>query len=269
MSRSVATLVYSRQVGSMARKAVLAYMADRANDDGSGVWAAKQRIADEIECSKQTVITTVKALVADGLISETGRRPNSNGYTVEYCLNLDAIARLPEFGRDGDGVQNWTGPDLDGSTSLTARGQTALPKPSLNRPTPSRKRAREPEQREVQSDKARYHRMPDGWSPTRPLPARIAARVDEWPPGKLDDEIEAMRGWARNAPDQQGKGRKLDWDAAWAVWLKKADEDWRARGNGHRSRQGNAASTARVDQPSGWRLAHDALPAGMGDAAGG
>jgi hypothetical protein len=36
MSRKVATLVYSKQVGSMARKAVLAYFADRANDDGSG-----------------------------------------------------------------------------------------------------------------------------------------------------------------------------------------------------------------------------------------
>jgi hypothetical protein len=31
----------------------------------AGVWTAKQRIADEIECSKQTVITTVKAMLAD------------------------------------------------------------------------------------------------------------------------------------------------------------------------------------------------------------
>jgi hypothetical protein len=138
MSRKVATLVYSKQVGSMARKAVLAYFADRANDDGSGIWTAKQRIADEIECSKQTVITTVKAMLADGLITESGRRPNGNGYTVEYAIDLAAVATLPDAKRDDEEVQILTGQELDGSTPLTPRGQPALPKPSLNRPSSSK-----------------------------------------------------------------------------------------------------------------------------------
>lgn len=138
MSRKVATLVYSKQVGSMARKAVLAYFADRANDDGSGIWTAKQRVADEIECSKQTVITTVKALLADGLITVSGKRPNGNGYTVEYAIDLAVVAALPDSKREEEGVQNWTGQELDGSTPLTPRGQAALPKPSLNRPIPQK-----------------------------------------------------------------------------------------------------------------------------------
>ena len=74
MSRIVASLVYSRKTGSMLRKAVLAYMAERANDDGSLIWASKQRIADEVECSKQAVIKTVQAFVAEGILCEAGKR---------------------------------------------------------------------------------------------------------------------------------------------------------------------------------------------------
>ena len=94
MSRAVAALVYSRKCGSMARKAVLAYFAERANEDGSGIWASKQRIAAEIECTKQTVITTVKALQAAGLIHETGRHRVQGGYTVVYAIDLAAVRAL-------------------------------------------------------------------------------------------------------------------------------------------------------------------------------
>ncbi len=144
MSRDVAALVYSRMAGSMARKGVLAYFAERANDDGSGIWASKQRIANEIECSKQTVITTVKGLIADGLIRETGQHKTRNGYTVIYCMNLQAIAALPAAKREVEEVQiaatvstgqKLARPELDRSEALTARGQAAGPEPSLNRPS--------------------------------------------------------------------------------------------------------------------------------------
>lgn len=141
MSRTVATLVYSKQVGSMARKAVLAYFADRANDDGSGIWASKQRIADEIECSKQTVITVVKALCSDGILKECGHHKTQGGYTVIYGINLDAVAALPDSKKDDEPVQNLTSPEFDQSTSLTPTSQTALPKPSLNRPISSEAKA--------------------------------------------------------------------------------------------------------------------------------
>lgn len=67
MSNLVRTLVYSKKVGSMARKAVLTYFAERSNDDGSGIWASKQRIADEIEGSRQTVITVIKGLISPSI----------------------------------------------------------------------------------------------------------------------------------------------------------------------------------------------------------
>lgn len=138
MSRQVAALVYSRQVGSMARKAVLAYFAERANDDGTGIWSSKQRIADEIECSKQTVIATTKALIADGLVIEAGQHRNQNGYTVVYNIMLSAVAALPQARLCDQEVQISTGQKLDRSERLTPRGQAALPKPSLNRPNSQR-----------------------------------------------------------------------------------------------------------------------------------
>lgn len=96
MSRNVAALVYRKRVGSMPRKAILAYCAERANDDGSGIWASKSRIAKEVECSKQTVIETMRGLVADGLMREVGQRKTTNGYVVEYAISISRLMHLPD-----------------------------------------------------------------------------------------------------------------------------------------------------------------------------
>lgn len=217
MSRKVATLVYAKQAGSMARKAVLAYFADRANDDGTGIWAAKQRIADEIECSKQTVITTVKALVADGLIVETGKRANSNGYTVEYAINLEAIEALPESKRDCEGVQILTRQDVDRSNHLTPRGQAALPKPSSNRPNP---------QKASPSSGKRATPAPAVFHPDCKPDSITAQIMAEWPPGELEEQIEHFL----DHHTSHGTLSK-DWQASWRTWAK----NWK-RFNG-RSRQ--------------------------------
>ena len=143
MSKHLVSLVYRKKIGSMMRKAVLSYMADRANDDGSGVWCSKGTIANEIEASRQGVITTIKSLVDDGLLIEDGQRKCQNGFTVEYRINVKKLHALPFVtGKDLDvskiGPVNEADvtrqPDLhDPSTPLT---QT-----SLNRPEPSKKPA--------------------------------------------------------------------------------------------------------------------------------
>ena len=96
MSRSVATLIYSKKTGSAMRKSILAYMADRANDDGSGIWCSKQRIADEIEASRSSVISNIREMVAEGILVEIGKRQHQNGYTMEYSINISAILDLPD-----------------------------------------------------------------------------------------------------------------------------------------------------------------------------
>lgn len=127
MSRYVAALVYRKKVGSMARKSILAYCAERANDDGSGIWASKVRIAREVECSKQTVIDTLRAFVDEGLMVEVGKRRSPHGYTIEYAIRICAVEALDDAFEDEFSTDDLRGPKLDRSNELTPRGQATGP----------------------------------------------------------------------------------------------------------------------------------------------
>jgi hypothetical protein len=70
-----------------------------------------------------------------------------------------------------------------------------------------------------------FHRLPEGWRPTKPYPPQLQAKLDQWPPGALEDQIACLKRWAANAPDQNGKGRKLDWDKALWNWLLRVDDE--------------------------------------------
>lgn len=95
MSNLVSTAVQKRVVGSALRKAVLLYMADKAADDGTGIWASKVTMACDLEVSDRAIRLAVSAMLDAGLIAEVGQRNRRNGYTVEYAIILDAIERLP------------------------------------------------------------------------------------------------------------------------------------------------------------------------------
>ena len=150
MSHKVVSLVYSRRVGSAYRKAILAYMADRASDNGEGVFCSKGTIADETEIARSTVFKLIRDLVEEGVLIEAGHRPCKNGSTVVYDLNLDAIRAYPEVKPDHYSSLTHTsppagpvrGPDQSGSRtgpaagpyqsgSRTPTGPGAGPKPSL------------------------------------------------------------------------------------------------------------------------------------------
>lgn len=124
-------------------------LADKASDDGSGIWASKQTMADELDCSRQAVINTIKGLIDDGLLSEVGQRQNANGFTVEYRIIVPALEALPLVKCHASRQSNVRVNLVDGSTSLTGQsgGQvndidpTRQPgghKPSLN-PSPPNK----------------------------------------------------------------------------------------------------------------------------------
>ena len=123
MSRYVAALVYRKKIGSMARKSILAYCAERANDDGSGVWSSKVTISKEVECSKKTVIETFNAFVDEGILIATGKRKVSNGFVHVYRINLPAVERLDDaISRD-----ELRGVNLNPSPDVTPRGEAELP----------------------------------------------------------------------------------------------------------------------------------------------
>lgn len=136
MSRKLVTLVYERRIGSLLRKAVLAYMADRANDNGTGVWVSKGRIAREIEASRSGVITAIKQMVEDGLLIDNGILNGRS--THDYTLNLPAIRQLPMAQDDEQGCPDLDTPPVQKTTPPVYPVDTpCLPgghEPSLNSP---------------------------------------------------------------------------------------------------------------------------------------
>ncbi len=125
MSKHIVSLVYRKKIGSMMRKAVLSYMADRANDDGTGIWCSKGTIANEIEASRQGVINTIKGLLEDALLVEVGERKCQNGYTMEYRIDLKKVHDLPFV----------TGKNIDTSKSGPVNDDDTTRKPGVHDPS--------------------------------------------------------------------------------------------------------------------------------------
>lgn len=132
MSNHLISEAYKRRIDGLARKSVMVLLADKASDDGTGIWASKQTMADELGTSKQTIIATIKALIADGLVCEIGQRRNVNGYTVEYAINVAALKALPLVSAHADRSSSFTGQAASPVKRDDPTGQAALPKPSLN-----------------------------------------------------------------------------------------------------------------------------------------
>lgn len=123
MSWKVANLCAERRFGSPVRKQIITYLADKASDDGSGIWCSKGTIARQTELGDTTVKRAISEFVADRILIETGRRACVNGYTTVYSINLGRIEQLEAIhdpdagtGSRADGVQSGprTGSAADG-----------------------------------------------------------------------------------------------------------------------------------------------------------
>ncbi len=95
MSNLISATVQRRVVGSATRKSVLLYMADKAADDGSGIWTSKANIARDLELGIRAVQYAIRSLVDAGLLIEIGQRDCKHGYTVEYGIVIDVVSGLP------------------------------------------------------------------------------------------------------------------------------------------------------------------------------
>ena len=73
MSNLVSNLVQTKKVGSNTQKSILMYMADKASDDGSGIWVSKNMAAD-LEMAIRTLQTNIKDMVSAGIITEAGQK---------------------------------------------------------------------------------------------------------------------------------------------------------------------------------------------------
>jgi|GEM_PF-1129503 len=147
MSNHLITECSKRKIGSLTRFAMMSYLADKASDDGRGIYASKQTMADELDTTKKTVIDTIKALIADGLLIVVGERACVNGHTVEYAIDVEALRALPLVAcwqrkkdrEDARATSEAATPVKQGDRyrSDTGRGIAATPKPPLEPIPPS------------------------------------------------------------------------------------------------------------------------------------
>ncbi|MBB5709318.1 helix-turn-helix domain-containing protein [Sphingomonas xinjiangensis] len=216
MSIRLMTAAWSLKLSS-TDKLVLLALADWSNDDGL-CWPSMAQLADKSGLTDRAIRTSVGRLVLAGHLTRNEVAGKGVRYTVHPGTSCPPEARSPRksFPPEPASPRNETTETPErrsANTSVTT---------NTSQKTTSSSRA-------GASDAGRYHRLPEGWTPTKALPEALAAKVTKWPPGKLQDELEAMRGWAANAKNENGKGKKLCWDTAWHGWLRRADDDWRAK----------------------------------------
>lgn len=223
MSNHVSSEVLKRQLNTLTRKAVMHLLADKASDNGSGIWASKQTMADELCTSKQTILTTIRGLVDDGLLKEVGHRRCANGYLVEYCIDVGALKALPLVkAHQRDQSSSLTGQATLPVKHLAPTSQAALPdqsssltqttlEPSLNQsPLPPASGGRK-----IRTTISDDWKVPELGS----LPDNAKAFALRWPAGAYAAQAEAFERYHR------GTGtRRADWDALWAAWVSNKHE---------------------------------------------
>lgn len=145
MSWRVANACAERKFGSATRKQIIMFLADKASDDGSGIWCSKGTIQRHTELGETTVKRTIRDFLKEGILVETGARGCKNGFTVVYRIDLTRIEALEltaepeiETGATVDPVR--TGP----GTGATVAGVPGPPRPPNHPKTthkpPTRKR---------------------------------------------------------------------------------------------------------------------------------
>lgn len=114
MSWKVANLCAERKFGSPVRKQIIMFLADKASDDGSGIWCSKGTVQRHTELGESTVKRTITEFLSEGILVETGRRPCKNGYTVIYRIVLAVVNGLEAIFEPDDEPEFSTGSALDG-----------------------------------------------------------------------------------------------------------------------------------------------------------
>ena len=94
MSWRVANTCAERKFGSATRKQIIMFLADKASDDGSGIWCSKGTIQRHTELGETTVKRTVREFLRQGILVETGARTCKNGFTVVYRIDLTKVEAL-------------------------------------------------------------------------------------------------------------------------------------------------------------------------------
>lgn len=106
------------------RKQIIMFLADKASDDGSGIWCSKGTVQRHTELGESTVKRTIAEFLREGLLVEAGRRPCKNGYTVVYRIVLGMVDVLEPIFEPGDEPELSTGYTAGGVRREPGAGPT-------------------------------------------------------------------------------------------------------------------------------------------------
>lgn len=243
MSWYLTGIVSARTIGNQNRRLLLLTMADKANDDGSGIYASIKTLAEDSEMSVSTVRRLIKDFLDEGVLIHVGERKCVNGYTNEYSLVEGAIDKLPllpsrqrlkerkankdPFHADTPvtvkGVESGADP-CHRDTPPLSPGQgtpvTVTPKPILepiqepeSPPPPKGGRA------------ARAARISEGWAPSEQT-RRYAADLG-FGPWEIDAAASEFRDYWLSAAGKNAA--KLNWDLTFKSRLRDLAADPRQR----------------------------------------
>lgn len=137
MSWQVSNRCNKRKFGSAPRKQVIMFLADKASDDGEGVYCSKHSIAKFTELSLATVKRIVRDFIAEGILVQTGERECDYGYTNEYRICLAAVSKLHDLTKrktDAQGGRQKTGVSKTPDANDPASEVTMTPPPGSSRP---------------------------------------------------------------------------------------------------------------------------------------
>ncbi|AGI72994.1 hypothetical protein OA238_c29830 [Octadecabacter arcticus 238] len=199
MSWRIANECAERRFGSAARKQIIMFLADKASDDGSGIWCSKGTIQRHTELSESTVKRTIIDFLQEGILIETGRRHCKNGYTVIYRIVPESVEAM-ETTAEPDIVTGVTVNPVQpepgtGSTVAGVRGSRWTPNhPKTIHKPPTRRREAAAEVEDLEAEKilAAYPR--DRIRDRRTCLSQIAASVKAGI--EPDDLLKAVKTYA-------------------------------------------------------------------------
>lgn len=153
MSWRVANICADRIFGSPVRKQIIMFLADKASDDGSGIYCSKGTVQRHTELGASTVKRTIGDFIQEGILVETGQiRRCTNGYTVVYRMDLSAVEALERISEPSNMIEYLTHPATDrvqeGPGTGSPEDRVLVPERTPNLPKtihkpPSRKREAE------------------------------------------------------------------------------------------------------------------------------
>lgn len=209
MSVHVISLALKVSGVSPTEKLVLLVLSNYA-DEHSRAYPSHNRLSKETGLTERTVLNALKSLETKGLIDRRERRrPDGSRSSDMITIRLGGENNSPR----GENRDRGVGKEIPGGGERDSGLTTFEPsiEPSIE--------PREAQAPAPKPDARIGTRLPEDWFPS-PLDIDGAAFMTA---EARERELEKFRDYWRAVPG--AKGRKLDWDATWRNWLRRAEEN--------------------------------------------